>query len=412
MTLTSGNGQTGTVGAPLASAFVVTLADGAGSPLAGILVAFAIAGAPIGASGQALSVTSTTTGTNGQAATILTLGSQPGTYAVAATSAGAVGSPVTFTATAGLPTGVAPVITLGITPPRLAYEAALNGNAPTQSVSITNTGGGTLNWTASADQPWIVLAPTSGTVPATLVVGVNTAGLAPGSYSGTITVAATGASNTPQTAPVTLAVWPFASGLVKVSGDNQTAAINSALSQPLVVRAATGTGTPAAGLQVRFELAGQPAGATGASLSATTATTDSQGQAQTLLTLGGQPGTYQVRVLAAGWMQEVMFTATATATVGSLSAAASVVTANPAVIAADGSSRAVITVIPRDASGRNLGSGQTVTLSRTGSGTLSSVTDKGDGSYTATLAAPATAGSALLSATVNGTARPSRNRIG
>jgi hypothetical protein len=297
-----------------------------------------------------------------------------------------------------------PAIGLGTTPPNLAFETLLNGTAPAQTLAISNAGGGTLNWTATPSASWITLSAYAGTGSTNVAVTVNTVGLAPGSYSGTITVAATEASNTPQTAAVTLTVLPFVSGLVKVSGDTQAAAINSALSQPLLVRAATGTGTPAAGVQVKFELAGQPAGATGASLSATTAITESQGQAQTLLTLGDQPGTYGVRVLAAGWMQEVVFTATATATVGSLSAAASVVTASPGTVAADGSRRAVVTVIPRDASGRNLGSGQTVTLGRTGSGTLSSVTDKGDGSYTATLTAPATTGSALLSATVNSTA--------
>jgi adhesin/invasin len=303
-------------------------------------------------------------------------------------------------------TAAAPAtISLGIVPPSLAFQTPVNGQAPTQSVTVSNSGGGTLNWTASANQPWITLSATSGTAPSTLVVGMNTVGLAAGSYSGTITVSATGATNNPQTAGVSLTVLPFASGLVKVSGDSQSGAIGTALTQPLVVQATAGDGSPAAGITVRFTLAGQPAGAAGVSLSVSTATTDSAGQAQVTLTLGNQPGTYKVEVVAAGLTyQTVVFSVTATAAVGLLSATATTVTALPSNIAADGSSRAVVTVIPRDGSGYNLGPGQTVTLSKTGGGTLSAVTDKGDGSYVATLMAPATAGSAAVSATVSGTA--------
>lgn len=241
---------------------------------------------------------------------------------------------------------------------------------------------------------------------------MNAAGLAPGSYSGAVTVTAAGASNSPQSAAVTLTVHPFASGSALVSGNNQTAAASAALGQPLVVKATTQDSSGAAGVQVKFTLLSQPAGATGAALSVTTATTDSQGQAQSVLTLGNQPGTYRVEVVVAGLThQTVVFTATATATVGALSAPATAVSAAPSIIAADGSSRALVTVIPRDASGWNLGPGQTVVLSRTGSGTLSAVTDRGDGSYTATLTAPATAGSAAVSATVNGTAIPQTTTV-
>lgn len=297
------------------------------------------------------------------------------------------------------------MLLLTVPPPLLSFEAPLNGSAPAQTISINNSGGSVLNWTVTANQPWIALGAASGTAPSTLLVGVNTLGLAPGNYSGAITIAAAGATNTPQTAAVSLTVLPFASGLSKISGDNQTAAIGSALAQPFVVKATTGNGSAATGVQVKFSLLSQPVGAAGAAFSATTATTDSQGQAQALLTLGNQPGAYQVEVSAAGLAhQTVVFTATATAAVGSLSAAATSITAAPNNIAADGGSRSAITVIPRDASGRNLGPGQTVVLSRTGSGTLSAVTDRGDESYTATLTAPATAGGAVVSAIVNGTA--------
>ncbi len=45
---------------------------------------------------------------------------------------------------------------------------------------VTNTGGGTLSFTASDDQSWLSVTPGSGSAPATLSVSVNTAGLAAG----------------------------------------------------------------------------------------------------------------------------------------------------------------------------------------------------------------------------------------
>ena len=70
-------------------------------------------------------------------------------------------------------------------------------------------------------------------------------------------------------------------------------------------------------------------------------------------------------------------------------------------IVADGASTTAITVGLKDSYGNSLTSGgATVALATTG-GTLSSVTDYGDGSYSATLTAPVTPGSATVSGTVN-----------
>src|SRR5207244_10928363 len=61
------------------------------------------------------------------------------------------------------------------------------------------------------------------------------------------------------------------------------------------------------------------------------------------------------------------------------------------------------TVRLKDALGVNLpGTGGTVTLSLSGTGTLSGVTDNGNGTYTATLTAPAAIGAGTVSAAING----------
>jgi hypothetical protein len=82
------------------------------------------------------------------------------------------------------------------------------GSPPPLSLGISNSGGGTETWSAAASQPWVVLGETSGTAPSALSVSVNPAGLNPGNYAATITVTATGASNSPQAIAVNLTVSP------------------------------------------------------------------------------------------------------------------------------------------------------------------------------------------------------------
>ncbi|MGD0992531.1 MAG: Ig-like domain-containing protein [Gemmatimonadales bacterium] len=104
-------------------------------------------------------------------------------------------------------TVVGPIITLN--PTSLSFSGQQGGaNPASQTLSVSNAGGGTLPWTASSNQTWLTVTPTSGTAPTTLTVSANTTGLAAGSYPATITVYAAGASNTPQAVPVTLTVLP------------------------------------------------------------------------------------------------------------------------------------------------------------------------------------------------------------
>ena len=89
---------------------------------------------------------------------------------------------------------------------------------------------------------------------------------------------------------------------------------------------------------------------------------------------------------------------------GAASATTSTIGASPGSITADGSSTSTITVRLKDVFGTSLAAGgDTVALSTTG-GTLSAVTDNGNGTYTATLTAPSSPGSGVVSGTVNGTA--------
>jgi uncharacterized protein (TIGR03437 family) len=98
-----------------------------------------------------------------------------------------------------------PSISLSSTQLRFSYT--VGGAAPaTQTVSVTNSGGGTLTWSATSGASWLTVSPASGTGSGTLTLGINTAGLAAQTYNGAITVTASGAANSPQTIAVTLTV--------------------------------------------------------------------------------------------------------------------------------------------------------------------------------------------------------------
>ena len=85
------------------------------------------------------------------------------------------------------------------------------------------------------------------------------------------------------------------------------------------------------------------------------------------------------------------------------SALTTTLTANPTSIAADGTATSTITVQLKDVNGNNLSaSGGTVVLS-TDAGTLGTVTDNTNGTYTATLTSATTTGTATITGTLDGT---------
>lgn len=84
-----------------------------------------------------------------------------------------------------------------------------SGQSSTQSVAITNIGAGTINWTAAvtAGANWLLISPASGTAPSTLSLLIDTTGMSPGSYTGTVVVTGnSGVFNSPQTITVALTV--------------------------------------------------------------------------------------------------------------------------------------------------------------------------------------------------------------
>lgn len=78
----------------------------------------------------------------------------------------------------------------------------------TQMVYITNEGGGTFTWTATANSGQVVpvLNPMSGQAGQPIAVTVNSANRPVGTYTGSFTITAPGAQGSPVTVPITLRV--------------------------------------------------------------------------------------------------------------------------------------------------------------------------------------------------------------
>ena len=109
----------------------------------------------------------------------------------------------------------APAATIAAAPTSLQFAHAVGGTTPAaQSIQVTNSGAGTLNWSATASATWLSVAPVLGTAPSTLSVLVSPAGLSAGTYTGSVQISAAGASNSPVSVTVTLTVVPAAAVLL------------------------------------------------------------------------------------------------------------------------------------------------------------------------------------------------------
>lgn len=117
------------------------------------------------------------------------------------------------------------------------------------SVSVSNSGGGTLNFTASSDSPWLTVAPTSGAAPQTLQISAATGSLTASVNTGHITISSPGATGSPAIITVTFLVAPVPantpfwaqwganpqhSGSVAVAGQNSAHKLADIIYDPFI----------------------------------------------------------------------------------------------------------------------------------------------------------------------------------
>ena len=305
----SGDRQVGMPGSVLTEPLGVEVRDENEVAFAGVPVAFAVT-----AGGGTLSASTDTTDANGQAATTLTLGSDPGMNTVEVTVAGL--EPVAIAAIgqavppdvpdANLAGAIRKVLGLapgdaftqwnmldltslhaedlqitdltGLEHATQLRELRLNGN-PISDLSplVANTGLG------DGDEVDVQENPLSYTSINTHIPALQSRG---------VTVQFD--MRTPTTA--------------QISGDRQVGMPGSVLTEPLGVEVQDENEVGFEGVPVAFAVT-----AGGGTLSASTDTTDANGQAAITLTLGSDPGMNTVEVTVAG-LEPVTFTATAEAT--------------------------------------------------------------------------------------------------
>jgi Domain of unknown function (DUF4082)/Bacterial Ig-like domain (group 1) len=332
ITKVSGDNQTGTAGNALPNPLVVEVKDGSGNPQSGVTINFTVTG------GGSVSSASTVTNANGQASTALTLGAASGatspvTNTVSAT-ASSIGS-VSFTATANPPGGTnnqtvftnqtpsIPDISDGV-PYELGMKfrsatagqisairywkaASETGNHVGKIWSSTGQNLASVNFlneTVSGWQQQLLDNPLAIEANTTYVVSVNCNSYFPITYdqlansivNGDLSSVADGNNGvygTTNTLPTNSyrnsnyfrdIVFLTGSSIIKVSGNNQTGTVGTALSNPLIVQVKDSTGNPQSGVTVNFAVTSG-----GGSVSPTSAVTAANGQASTVLTLGAIP---------------------------------------------------------------------------------------------------------------------------
>ena len=217
---------------PIPVTFTVTAAPTLSASLNSLTYAFLIGGTnpspqsfSVSSSGTPLSFTATAATTSGGnwlsvapgtgttpatlTASIVNPPATAGTYngSITITSPGASNGSVTIQVT--LTVSSQPSLTTS--PSALTFNYTVGGAVPgSLPVSVGSTGTA-LTFTAAASTSsggnWLSVTPGTGTTPTSLTVSVmNVSSLAPGTYSGTITITSAGAPNSPLLYPVTLIV--------------------------------------------------------------------------------------------------------------------------------------------------------------------------------------------------------------
>ncbi len=114
---------------------------------------------------------------------------------------------------------------LSVTPDKISFSVDQGGSNPAPySIAVSNSGGGTLTFTAASDSAWLTVTPSGGSAPQSLQASVSIADLTVGTYTGHITITAPEIQGSPATVTVTLTVnQASASGTLSidanVSGD-------------------------------------------------------------------------------------------------------------------------------------------------------------------------------------------------
>jgi hypothetical protein len=278
LVVTSGSGQTATVGQAATQQFTVQARNTLDEPMSGQVVTFTAS------TGASITPASVTTGATGNASATMTVGNTPATYTFTATS-GTVSQQVTVTAVAGSPSAIAAT--------SATTQTAAAGSAVTFTAKVTDAQGNAL---AGASVTW---TRTSGAgTPATSSTSTSSAGIASLTYTlgtaiGTETVRA---SVTGVTSTVTFTVTKTAGAAAQMTAPGGTSFTFKA-NQPIAVQPSVlitdANGNPVEGVVVTADLFSS----SGSLILSQNVTSGADGKVTTNLSgLTAQPGSYTVVV--------------------------------------------------------------------------------------------------------------------
>jgi uncharacterized protein (TIGR03437 family) len=164
------------------------------------------------------------------------------------TGVGASNNPQTVSVTLIVAAATTPNPTISLSAVQANFAYIVGSAVPTpQTISISNSGGGTLAWSASSNASWLSVT-SSGTAPSTLSISANPSGLNVGSYNGAITLTATGATNSPQTITAVLSITAASSTIAVTSVTNAASSSPGAIAAGEII-AIKGSGLgPATGV--------------------------------------------------------------------------------------------------------------------------------------------------------------------
>lgn len=395
MTAARGNNQSGTVGEALLDSLVVRVTDGFNDPVAGVTVVWSPE------TGGTVAPATSVTSADGYASTERVLGPAVGTYVTRAELTGVADppAPVVFTTT-----GVAARLSFEAEPPATAASGVTLDPQPVLQLQDASgediaRGGVVVTVQISAGGGSLSGATTATSTPDGRVAFTD---LAIRGSPGTRTLIFAADGFASATALVAVGVGAPAS-IESAAGGGETAVVGTAVPTPPAVLVRDADGNPLPGIPVSFKVT-----AGGGTANGRTPVTGSDGVAAVGgWTLGQKVGANTLQATLSGLEvsgSPVVFAATGTP--GPVSAATSLVVADPAQISAStGTSASTITVTARDAF-ENPIPGLAVTLSATGSG--NTLTQPGgptgtDGTTTGTLSATLP-GDRVVSAEIDGVA--------
>jgi hypothetical protein len=357
---TSGSGQSTAINTAFTDPLIVTVTDAGGNPVSGVTVTFTAPAS--GASGVFTGGNTGVTGPLGRVAKTFTANSTAGgPYNVTATVAG-VATPATFslTNTQGQPGSITATSGSG-------QSAQVNTAFTNLLVATVRDAGGnpvsgvTVTFTAPASGAGATF--TGGNTAVTNASGVASKAVTANSIAGSynVTASAPGVA-TPATFSLTNTAGAAAS-IEATSGSGQSAQINTAFTNPLVVTVRDADGNPVSGVTVTFTA--PASGASGTFGGGNTGVTNASGVVSKVFTANGTAGgPYNVTAAAAGVATPATFSLTNTAgTAASVEATSG--SGQSAQINTAFTSPLVVTV--RDAGGNPV-SGVTVTFTAPASG--------------------------------------------